>query len=241
MSKPLTATLIAHSGAVKVNRGELFSIPAPPRTITHRTFAHKDLIGYMETRLASHGLSIRNEEFAVQNDGLRLFGLLKLAYQTSDNYSFAVAFRTSNDKTIPLTAIAGVNVFVCDNMALSGDAEILHKKHTGNLDIRGEVFLAIDRAVNRFAGLGRNISRLTETSISDDRAKALILDAATSGIISGKSDIGGVVKEYFEPRYAEFEPRTLWSLHNAFTEVFKGFRYNVALEANQELGKLFQI
>lgn len=236
----VSATLTTHKGAVRISRDELFSIPAPQRTLTHTPVAHRTLVENLETRLSNHGYQIRGEEYAVQHDGLRLFGILKLAYQTRQNFSFALAFRTANDRTCAITLIAGINVFVCDNMALSGDAEILSKRHSGSLNIRQEIFGGIDRAVQRFGALDINISRLTNTGITDIQAKALIVDAAVSGVISG-NDVKDVVKEYFEPRHSEFEARTLWSLHNAFTETFKSLRPNIALEANQKLGTLFQI
>jgi hypothetical protein len=40
---------------------------------------------------------------------------------------------------------AGVSVFACDNMALSGDEIILHKRHLPSLNLRHALMQAFDR------------------------------------------------------------------------------------------------
>ena len=49
-----------------------------------------------------------------------------------DGMSLAMGFRNSIDKSMPLGICAGVTVFVCDNLALSGDF-IKFRKHTSGL------------------------------------------------------------------------------------------------------------
>ena len=41
---------------------------------------------------------------------------------------------------------------------------------------------------------------------------------------------------YFEPRYDEFRPRTLWSLSNAFTSAFKELDPIPQFKATAKLG-----
>jgi hypothetical protein len=240
MPQKATATLCAHSGAVKISRGDLVSIPTPPRTLTFTPVPHSLLVDLIEARLDAKGLCISKSEFAVQSDGQKLFAALTLAHQTKDDFSFAMAIRASNDKSMPIELVAGLRVFICDNMALSGDSEILCRKHTSRLDIRGEIFSGVDRAIARFFTLDQRIAALKDASLSDVEAKALILDAAVKEVMPLRL-IPSVAKNYLEPPHTEFEPRTQWSLHNAFTESFKELRPNIALDATQELGTLFQI
>jgi hypothetical protein len=44
---------------------------------------------------------------------------------------------------------------------------------------------------------------------------------------------------YFRPQVPEFEPRTLWSLQNAFTSAFKGLEPLPQFRATASLGKFF--
>lgn len=46
-----------------------------------------------------------------------------------DEYGFGVAFRNSYDKSMSVGISAGFNVFICDNMCISGEIKIL-RKHT---------------------------------------------------------------------------------------------------------------
>ena len=234
------ATLCAHAGAIKINRGDLLALKTPPRTVTFTPVAHSDLIDLIELRLAAHQMEISSAQFAVQSEGMKLFAALTLKHQTCDDFSFALALRASNDKTMPIELVAGLSVFICDNMALSGDAEILCRKHTSRLNPRAEIFSGVDRAISRFAGLEQRIVEMKAAGISDDWADALILRAAVQGVMPSHL-IDDVYNEYHKPRHEEFMPRNEWSLHNAFTEVFKVLRPNVALDSAQALGTLFHI
>ena len=85
--------------------------------------------------------------------------------------------------------------------------------------------------------------RSKNTSITSDRAQALILQAYLKGVMPN-SLIKSVNDEYFTPTYTDFAPGSAWSLHNAFTTVFGRERQdkpNLLLESTQALGTLFQI
>jgi hypothetical protein len=235
----ISATLVAHRGAVKVERGALLSLVTPPRTLTHRPVAHSEVIDYIEQRLDDHGMVIERGEYAVMSDGMKLFAALVLRHQL-DDFAFALGLRSSNDKSMAMELVAGCRVFCCDNMALSGEADVLCRKHTSQLNPRLEIFGGVDRAIAKFTVLGQRIGGLKSIKISDNEAKAKIYDAVAQGIILPKyATVVG--KEYFEPKHEEFRPRTAWSLHNAFTEMFKLLPPNQVIDSSQALGTMFAI
>ena len=45
---------------------------------------------------------------------------------------------------------------------------------------------------------------------------------------------------YFEPKYEEFRPRTIWSLSNAFTSAFKGLDPIPQFKATAKLGEFLE-
>lgn len=45
---------------------------------------------------------------------------------------------------------------------------------------------------------------------------------------------------YFNPQYPEFQPRTMWSLSNAFTSAFKELEAVPAFRATAKLGEFLQ-
>jgi hypothetical protein len=235
------ATLVSHVGASPIKREDLVLLNTPRRTDTHVPVPHHRLVSLLEQRLERKGMTIRKSEFAASPDGMKLFGVLVLAHKTRDDFSFAIGLRTANDKSLSLQLIAGARVFVCDNMVFSGDAVVARRKHTSGLDIKVVISTAIENTMGRFAALDQRVEALKAAEISDDHAKALIVDAATSkGVMTARS-IPDVVKFYFEPPHKEFEGRNEWSLHNAFTESFKAMRPNVAMAATIKLGQMFSM
>ena len=45
---------------------------------------------------------------------------------------------------------------------------------------------------------------------------------------------------YFEPKYEEFKPRTVWSLSNAFTSAFKELEPIPQFKATAKLGEFLE-
>jgi hypothetical protein len=248
-----TATLMAHSGAVKVQRGDLVSIPTPPRTTTFMPVPHSTLVELVENKLTSNGYGIEKSEFAVQDGkldgkllcGAKLFATFVLKNSRAD-FAFALGLRAANDKSMAIELVAGATVFVCDNMALCGDADLMWRKHTSGLSrytLREAVSMGISKATSRFGGFEMGINRLKETPITDVQAKATIYDAVVKGVIA-QNFLPKVGQAYFEPPHKEFEPRTMWSLHNSFTEVFRteyATKPHLMLESSQALGAMFAL
>src|SRR4030095_10687164 len=91
---------------------------------------HADLVDAIHAEVARRGIGVTYERYAVQRKQYMLFGVMVLNWLESTEFPAALAFRHANDRSTALRMYAGVRVFACDNMALSGDEIILHKKHT---------------------------------------------------------------------------------------------------------------
>ncbi len=248
------ATLCAHSGAVKVSRGDLIHVPTPPRTLTFMPVPHSTLIDLIENNLTHRGFGILTSEFAIQEGkldgkalvGAKLFATLTLKHQLCDDFAFALGLRAANDKSMAIELVAGCKVFVCDNMALCGEADLLWRKHTSGLDkytLRTAVDNGLSKAIARFGSFGANIDLLKQQFISDTDAKANIYDAVVKGVIP-QAFLPKVGQMYFEPPHAEFKPRNMWSLQNSYTEVFRteyATKPHLLLESTQDLGKFFNM
>jgi uncharacterized protein DUF932 len=224
--------------AVKVLRGDLALIKTPEATKSFTPVPHNFLVDGIEAALNKRSLKISSENYAVQNEGQKLYGTMVLTNDTEE-YSFALGIRTSNDKTLAAQMIAGMRVFVCDNGSFSGEP-ITWRKHTSHLDIMAEIESGVDLAVARFGRLNNRVAELKEMELSNDTAKAMVVDSVMAGVMSERL-ILDVVKEYLEPSFKEFEPRNQWSLHNAYTTVFRALRPNIAMDNAIELGKFFAL
>ncbi len=122
--------LCLHSGAQHVERDAVWSCPTPARTDSWVPVPHQKLLSLVEGTLEGSGLHVVNEARALWNDGARYFGLLEVVNGVArSDYGLVVALRNSHDKTFRGGIVCGSGVFVCDNLAFSGEVKIA-RKHT---------------------------------------------------------------------------------------------------------------
>jgi hypothetical protein len=212
---------LSHSRSVLVGRQDLRDLPTPEPTATHFPIPHWKFVETLAESLFFRHLEIVGEEFAVSPDGMRFFGALTLNVEES-GVRIALGLRNSHDKSFSLGLTVGHRVFVCDNLALFGDYAPVMRKHTKNVEIEALLAVAIDDMQRKFDPMRRQIAFFRGCDLSDQRAKLIIYDAFFGGQADLPKHLGAVVHEhYFEPKYPDFEPRTLWSLENAFTSALK--------------------
>jgi hypothetical protein len=114
-----TSTLIA-GPLPKMGRAELAQIPVPQATRTHRPVPHHQIVEALVETLSFRHIGVVNEEYAVSADGMKMFGVVDLETQM-EGCRFSIGVRNSHDKTLRLGLCCGLRVFVCWNMAFSGD------------------------------------------------------------------------------------------------------------------------
>ena len=231
-------TLVSHVDTDIVTRAQLLAVPTPEATATFRPVPHYELIDMLDTVLALQSIHIRRERFALRRDGAVLFGVLQLAYGEMGDGIAALGLRTGNNKTMSLQLCAGLNVFVCDNLAFRGDMIALKRKHTSGLNLKEELTLAVIRFQEHFGCLIREVALLKAQALADIEAKALIHDVFAEGVMPVRF-LPDVSRAYFEPVESAFAARNAWSLHNAFTGVAKEMPMSTRLVAIQQVGKLF--
>lgn len=110
----MNATLVAHCGTRKVTREELKQIPVPEATRTHQPLSHYQIIEVLEEALSFRYLKVTRDEYAVSQDGMRMFGVMDLN-QDFSGCRFSIGLRNSNDKSMRLALTVGYRVFICDS------------------------------------------------------------------------------------------------------------------------------
>jgi hypothetical protein len=232
-----SSTLVAHCGTHKVTRDELMTIPIPQGTRTHQPLSHYEIVEVLEEALSFRYLKIVRDEYAVSQDGMKMFGVMDLNSEFSGG-RFSIGLRNSNDKSMRLALTAGVRVFVCDNMAFSGDFTPLLHKHTRNLELRDSISIAVDRVHRGFEPLKQKVQAMKEQFLSEEEVKLIIyrafLDRSIKGIPRHLMPL--VHDYYFHPEHEAFIPRNLWSLSNAFTSAFKKLAPIKQFEVTARLG-----
>lgn len=232
-----SATLVAHCGARKVTREELKEMPVPEGTRTHQPLPHHAIVDVLEEALSFRQVSVVKDEYAVSADGMKMFGVMDLN-RGFDAGRFSIGMRNSNDKSMRLALTAGYRVFVCDNMAFSGDFTPLLHKHTSNLNLTDSIAVAVDRIYRGLDSLAHQITLMREHGLTDNDARLIIYRAFVEKALKGvtRQMMPTVHANYFEPAHEDFRQRNLWSLSNAFTSAFKSLAPLKQFEATAKLG-----
>ncbi len=215
------SNLYLHRGAKFVTLDELQQIKAPPPEGRWFPLAHSRVLTIVKDTLGDAGYEIKDQKLAVLRGAGRFFGTLDLASPVADGISLAVGIRNSMDKTFPLGFCAGSRVFVCDNLAFRSEL-IVRRKHTvnGERDFVRQIAQAVGMLPSFQEQEAARIERMKETELGEDQADALILRGFERGIV-GSRELPKVLQQWRNPPFEEFQPRTAWTLLNAFTGAMK--------------------
>ena len=246
------STLLAHTRKTRLcNLEDLQTLspqcPAPTnsfRPIDHHVFASLVL-----KQLQDMGFNITDTQFAVSIDakgkltGDKMFGVLKLAdsFHEDPSYSPAIGIRSSWDKSMAPQMIGGGNVFVCDNLAFSGEHDLLYSRQTSGKSLVVDILRATHKVPGHFLSLNKDMQQMRSRIISRSSASEIILDAANKDVIPHSITVS-IFQEYLNPSFEgpDFTGRHLWSLNNAFTHCAKSLSQNARFTMLMKTGAMFK-
>ncbi len=232
--------LMAHCGAKKYGRQELLALPTPEGTLTHQIVPHAKMVQTTIEALAYRKLEVVRDEYALTQDGMRMFGFLEINIEES-GVRLGLGLRNSHDKSFALGMIVGFRTFVCDNLAFRGEFVAVSKRHSKNVNIEEVIALGVDKAQRHFVPMMQEIDAWRNHQLPDIEAKAVIYDAFVVGKLDAPRHLAREVHhQYFEPEIEEFKPRTLYSLQNAFTGVLKTLDPVPQYKSLASFGQFFQ-
>jgi hypothetical protein len=152
---------------------------------------------------------------------MKMFGALDLATEMN-GCRFSIGVRNSHDKSMRLAMTVGYKVFVCSNMAFSGDFTPVLAKHSKSLNLLDSISVGVDRMQRNFGPMQKQVEAWRETELSTVAAKMIVYEAFIESELDVPKHLARRVHDfYFNPQYEEFKARTLWSLSNAFTSALK--------------------
>ncbi|BFN37809.1 DUF932 domain-containing protein [Fidelibacter multiformis] len=207
-----------------VPRTELATIPLPERTDSYQPVPHAELVRMVETigRDILTGYRFDRDDYGLARDGRQLFGTHTYRVPEDDQMGLTIGFRNSYDKSLSVGLAVGASVFVCDNLAFTGDLTVM-RKHTSNVltDLEDMIIATIFRCRKNYHQISTDAESMAEHALADDEAFQML------GLLFGKSvltprQLPIVKKEWLKPSYEDFEPRNMWSFYNACTEGLKG-------------------
>jgi hypothetical protein len=238
-----TATLIAHNPKFKsqiVTREQLKTFETPTGSSTWRPVPHAELVDVLTTELGRLDLTIMREQLAVGKNGLALFGAFDLDGQHTNGRAMALGFRHSNDKALAVQVVGGARVFVCDNLALSGEKVAL-RKHSRGLHLTALIREGLNRWLGAYRRFEDSIVDAESRTLTDDEAKVQLFDLRYNGVLP-VSIFDEAATNYFKADtlgYEDSAPRTAWGLHNAATRAVKALAPASQFRVLTDLGRAF--
>ena len=213
------ALLIANGG--RLTREELALVPTPPGTATHKPVPHMEVINGLIETLGFRHIAVLKDEYAVSTDGMKMFGVMELD-QGMHGARFALGVRNSHDKSFRLAVTVGYRVFVCENLAFSGDFTPVLAKHSKKFSLQNALSIGVDGVQRNFKPMVEAVELWRGFQLTDVSARLVIYRAFVEGELEVPRHLARMVHDlYFDPQLEEFSPRTMWSLSNAFTSSFK--------------------
>jgi hypothetical protein len=87
----------------------------------------------------------------------------------------------------------------------------------------------------------KQVEAWQSSELTDVTAKVVIYEAFAGGKLEAPKHLARSVHDlYFEPKYEEFRPRTIWSLSNAFTSALKELDPIPQFRATAKLGEFLE-
>lgn len=224
MPRDIKANLMLHCGGHQLEYTELMQIETPPAEGIWHPIDHATIYQTMEDTLVASGYEIMQAVHAVSAKGANYFGLMQVNadYLETDEYGLIVGFRNSHNKSFSASMVAGAQVFICDNLAFSGEIQFKHKHTTNVMDKLPGLFAeGVGKLNSMYLNQEVRYNAYKEHQLEDNRAEKLIADLYRGNFLTTR-DIGKVIDIYDTPKYEEYGKGTAWTLFNATTEVVKG-------------------
>lgn len=215
--------LMLHCGANPVEDLAQLDVPLPPQTDTFVPIPHPVVLDTVKAalRTSTNEWEIVGESHGLTNDGDRYFGMLQLADPCGDlnaDTGLVVGVRNSHDHRFAASLALGHGVFVCDNLAFSGEVRV-NRRHTRHIrrDFPGYVARAVGKLLLGRERQNRMIRAYKDKELTTPGAHDMVIQLLDNRVI-GSTMIPKILGSYRQPTYDYGREGTAWSLFNAVTE-----------------------
>ena len=135
----------------------------------------------------------------------------------------------------------GDSAVVCHLNVVSGVFTPVLAKHSKSFSLIDCIAVGVDRMQRNFEPMRKQVEAWQRSELTDVTAKVVIYEAFVEAKSEAPKHLARAVHDlYFEPKYDEFKPRTIWSLSNAFTSAFKELDPIPQFTATAKLGEFLE-
>ena len=111
------------------------------------------------------------------------------------------------------------------------------RKHSKSFSLVDAISVGVDRMQRNFEPMRRQVETWQAKQLTSATAKLIIYRAFIEDELDAPKHLARRVHElYFAPQHEDFQPRTMWSLSNAFTSAFKELDPIPQFKATAKLG-----
>ena len=146
---------------MNATRDFLFDVPVPARTDSYSPVSHRNILEATYEQLDRHSLVVTNEFFNSDRDGRKVIGGLDIIHPDADFLGMRLAFRNSYDKSMSVAFVAGSQVWICSNGAISGEIQYV-RKHTGGVvqELNQKIITTVEQLDDHFQKMLRHSEQL---------------------------------------------------------------------------------
>lgn len=228
MYNPENENLMTHQQLAQI------STPAP-RGRFHRPVPFATYVDEVKQAFERAGLKSVQDEFAVSNDGMKMFGVMEVSpiegeLITSNEWKLLCGVRGSHDQSISRDLTLGSSIMVCSNLCFSGNLGTFHTKQTTHIWDR--LPLLIYEAVQRIPEMAQRqelaFERYHNSTMKPRAGDAALAELVRRGALTG-AQFAKALQEWDEPSYPEHaeDGFSIWRLFNASTQALKPTGNNV--------------
>jgi|7_EtaG_2_1085326.scaffolds.fasta_scaffold44776_1 hypothetical protein len=191
----------------KMSRQDLRQLKTPdPMGPRHHPYPFSDFADNTVNAIERAGYTVTSEDFAVQKDGQRMFGILKvsnapnhipaqnldgyaptqLSVPTSENvpalykpqWDLVIGVRGAHDQSVARGLVVGSHVTVCSNLCFSGDLGEWKRKQTTNVEFDMPAIIggAISQLNKKQREFTIDFDAFNRIQISQDDGDRILLD-----------------------------------------------------------------
>jgi hypothetical protein len=114
-------------------------------------------------------------------------------------------------------------------------------KHQKSFSLIDCIPVSVDRMQRNFEPMRKQVEAWQRSELTDVTAKVVIYEAFVEAKLDAPKHLARTVHDlYFEPKYEDFRPRTIWSLSNAITSAFKELEPIPQFKATAKLGEFLE-
>jgi len=203
-------------GKNRVSEAEVMAVPDVPFTKTFHPVHHREIIGAIKQSLGAFGLDIVKAEYVLAAEGKKLFSVWDLN-QGNSNLCWSLGIRNSMDRSLAFGVTCGSRVFICDNLAFSGEY-ITFRRHTSGLDADELAFLAyraLRMMLPKLKAFERWHEGLKGYSLPQSDMRVLLVEIMENSVIpvSRFHDFNGL--------YANVYDDSLYGFHETVTDILR--------------------